>query len=111
MVVRKPAPKSRYMTDDFYVPPEDGQALTPAGPLQIQQNRRFNVNALLSEFAKVQAFEELCLEAPKIGISRHVAANILRGVDVPDALAREIEWSLNLRRGWLDEWPHEPDGS
>jgi hypothetical protein len=38
-----------------------------------------------------------------------VLAELRKGGDVSDAMAREIEWAMNRPPGWLDRNPKAPE--
>lgn len=46
------------------------------------------------------------MRAAVLGLSRQEFRAIREGAPIGDRLAREIEWAMHRRRGWLDEWPH-----
>lgn len=71
-----------------------------------QRNRRKNLQVALREIQRETKCSGLHMAAASIGIDRQTLRAIDMGVDISDALARELEWSLNKRCGWMDEWPH-----
>lgn len=99
------------LTSEYWTVVASAASRLPDAPLNfvhhtIQRNRRKNLQIALREIQRDTRSSSLNMAAATIGIDRLTLRAIDRGADISDALAREIEWSLNQRRGWMDEWPH-----
>ncbi|HVI55618.1 MAG TPA: hypothetical protein VM621_11305 [Luteibacter sp.] len=69
----------------------------------VQLNRRANLRGILIEldWTGVCSYEN---QASFLGLGkRQVLTEFLRGVDITTAVARDIEWAMQKRRGWMDE--------
>jgi len=68
----------------------------------IQLNRRTNLRGVLIEldWLGVCSYEN---QAAFLGLGkRHVLTDLLRGSDITAAAARDIEWAMQKRAGWMD---------
>jgi hypothetical protein len=69
----------------------------------IQRNRRMNLRGALIEldWLGVCSYEN---QAAFLGLGkRQVLTDLLRGTDITAAAARDIEWAMQKRSGWMDE--------
>jgi hypothetical protein len=72
----------------------------------VQRNRRRNLRLALAELRGPDRQQDVVMRAAVLGLSRQEFRAIREGAPIGDRLAREIEWAMHRRRGWLDEWPH-----
>jgi hypothetical protein len=77
-------------------------------PETAQAHRRANLRRLLLELES-EGIESNLLIDQVLGLRTGVLAELRKGDDIPDALAREIEWAMNRPPGWLDRNPTEPE--
>ncbi|GAA0912494.1 hypothetical protein GCM10009552_27070 [Rothia nasimurium] len=68
----------------------------------IQQLRRARLRLILDEL-RVEGAPSLTAQALALGIHAFDLAEIVEGADIEDRMARDIEWAMNLRSGWLDD--------
>lgn len=69
----------------------------------IQLNRRANLRGILIEldWLGVCSYEN---QAAFLGLGkRQVLTELLRGADIAPSTARDIEWAMQKRQGWMDE--------
>jgi hypothetical protein len=72
-------------------------------PDSVQLNRRANFRDVIAElhWLGTSSVEE---QVTYLGLpSRETMMTLLRGGDISAATAREIEWSMQKRNGWMDE--------
>jgi hypothetical protein len=85
-----------------YAPARDGGLTQPAdGGLQL--NRRANLRNVLIEldWLGVCSYEN---QASFLGLGkRHRLTDLLRGTDIGESIARDVEWAMQRRQGWMDE--------
>jgi hypothetical protein len=85
-----------------YAPTREPGLTQPAdGGLQL--NRRANLRNILIEldWVGVCSYEN---QASFLGLGkRNRLTDLLRGAEIGDSLARDIEWSMQKRQGWMDE--------
>ncbi|MGA7437038.1 MAG: hypothetical protein WBW32_02785 [Luteibacter sp.] len=74
----------------------------------MQTHRRANLSRLLFELES-DGIESNLLIDQVLGLRTGVLASVRKGADIPDAIAREIEWAMNRPPGWLDRNPKEPE--
>jgi len=78
--------------------------LRPTSPDDsVQLNRRTNLRGALIEldWLGVCSYEN---QASFLGLGkRMVLTELLRGADISTTIARDIEWAMQKRRGWMDE--------
>lgn len=68
----------------------------------IQLLRRARLGVILDELRREGA-PSLTAQALSLGIHPFDLAEIVEGADIGDRMARDIEWAMNLRDGWLDD--------
>lgn len=68
----------------------------------IQLNRRANLRTILDELA-VDGITGAVTRASILGIDDRELLAMLRGKYISNEAAREIEWAMQRREGWLDE--------
>ncbi|UPG88265.1 hypothetical protein L2Y96_12630 [Luteibacter aegosomaticola] len=85
--------------------PRPPQGLLPDA---VQLNRRGNLRQLLQQL-QGDGIESFPLIDRLLGLEGGSTEVIQRGAYITDAMAREIEWSMNLPEGWLDRGPREPE--
>lgn len=69
----------------------------------VQLNRRANLRGVLIEldWLGVCSYEN---QAAFLGLGkRQVLTDLLRGTDIEAAAARDVEWAMQKRCGWMDE--------
>jgi len=69
----------------------------------IQLNRRANLRAVLIEldWLGVCSYEN---QAAFLGLGkRQILTDLLRGTDITTSAARDVEWAMQKRCGWMDE--------
>jgi hypothetical protein len=79
--------------DQHLTTPDDG----------VQLIRRANLRGALIEldWLGVCSYEN---QAAFLGLGkRQVLTEFLRGADISSATARDVEWAMQKRRGWMDE--------
>ena len=85
-----------------YTPAREAGLTIPAdGGLQL--NRRANLRNVLIEldWIGVCSYEN---QASFLGLGkRQRLTDLLRGADIAETTARDIEWAMQKRQGWLDE--------
>jgi hypothetical protein len=72
-------------------------------PDSVQLNRRANFRDVIAElqWLGTSSVEE---QVAYLGLaSRERMTGMLRGADISFAMAREIEWAMHKREGWMDE--------
>lgn len=67
-----------------------------------QLNRRANLRTLLEELTS-EGITGTVTRAAILGLDGREVMALLRGKYIGDEAAREIEWSMQRREGWLDE--------
>ncbi|UPG88301.1 hypothetical protein L2Y96_12810 [Luteibacter aegosomaticola] len=77
-------------------------------PETLQTRRHANLRRLLVELESDDIESNLLVDQV-LGLRTGVLASLRKGADMPDALAREIEWAMNRAPGWLDRNPKEPE--
>ncbi|QDE39623.1 hypothetical protein FIV34_10605 [Luteibacter pinisoli] len=65
-------------------------------------NRRANLRTILDELA-VDGITGAVTRASILGIDDRELLAMLRGKYISNEAAREIEWAMQRREGWLDE--------
>ena len=68
----------------------------------IQLNRRANLRTVLDELA-VEGITGAVTRSSILGIDDRELLAMLRGKHIGNDAAREIEWAMQRREGWLDE--------
>jgi hypothetical protein len=94
----RPAP---HRHDASYAPKRDQHLLSPVDGLQL--NRRANLRGVLVEldWLGVCSYEN---QAAFLGLrKRQVLTDLLRGAEIPAPMARDMEWAMHKRQGWMDE--------
>ena len=77
-------------------------------PETVQANRRANLRRIVLELGS-EGIESNLLIDQVLGLRTGVLAELRNGANIPDALAREIEWAMNRPPHWLDRNPKEPE--
>jgi hypothetical protein len=77
-------------------------------PDTVQLNRRGNLRLVLQDL-EGEGIESFPLIDQVLGLAAGSIKVIQKGAYITDAMAREIEWSMNLPKGWLDRGPREPE--
>lgn len=77
-------------------------------PETVQAKRRANLRRLLVELES-DGIESNLLIDQVLGLRPGVLAELRKGGDVSDPMAREIEWAMNRPPGWLDRNPKAPE--
>lgn len=75
-------------------------------PDSVQLNRRGNLRVLLREL-EGDGLESTLLAEHVLGLPTGTVSGLRNGVDITDAMAREIEWAMNRPAGWLDRGPND----
>ncbi|UPG88227.1 hypothetical protein L2Y96_12435 [Luteibacter aegosomaticola] len=73
-----------------------------------QVNRRGNLRAVLEELED-EGIVGVAAKAHCLQVNPLLLENMLNGGYIPDAFAREVEWVMQRRAGWMDEVPHTRD--
>src|SRR4051812_41650850 len=85
-----------------YVPLKRASFLTSL-PDTVQLNRRASLRAVIDELhwmGTLSAEEQVA----SLGFSsREVLTSMLQGAEIPAVIAREIEWAMQKRDGWMDD--------
>lgn len=84
-----------------YTPRREQHVTSPEDGVQL--NRRTNLRGILIEldWIGVCSYEN---QAAFLGLGkRQVLTDLLRGVDITAPTARDIEWAMQKRSGWMDE--------
>lgn len=68
----------------------------------LQACRHRNFRSILGQFSW-EGIEARHEQAALVGMSATGLASILDGMDLSDGVVREVEWILNLPKGWFDE--------
>ncbi|UPG92512.1 hypothetical protein [Luteibacter aegosomatissinici] len=68
----------------------------------IQLNRRANLRTVLDELA-TEGITGAVTRSSILGIDDRELLAMLRGKYISNEAAREIEWSMQRREGWMDE--------
>jgi hypothetical protein len=69
----------------------------------VQLNRRANLRGVLIEldWLGVCSYEN---QAAFLGLGkRQILTDLLRGIDITPSTARDVEWAMQKRCGWMDE--------
>jgi hypothetical protein len=77
-------------------------------PDSLQINRRANLRSIIEELES-DGVESALLIDQVLGMATGTVANVRKGAEITDAMAREIEWAMNRPSGWLDRGPKETD--
>lgn len=77
-------------------------------PDSLQINRRANLRSIIEELESDGVDSALLIDQV-LGMATGTVANIRKGAEITDAMAREIEWAMNRPSGWLDRGPKETD--
>lgn len=67
----------------------------------VQDRRRKNLGIVLRELER-DGVESSLLVDQVLGMRTGTLADVRKGADITDVMAREIEWSMNRPPGWLD---------
>jgi hypothetical protein len=84
-----------------YTPQRERHAALPTDSMQL--NRRANLRGVLIEldWLGVCSYEN---QASFLGLGkRQVLTDLLRGADITSHVARDMEWAMHKRSGWMDE--------
>ena len=71
-------------------------------PDHLQLHRRANLRSLIDELYR-EGYASLATQAAVLGINEEFLRAMLSGYCIVDAVAREVEWSMHRRNGWLDD--------
>ena len=71
-------------------------------PDHLQLNRRANLRTLLAELHR-DGYVSLLGQAAVLGVNRAALQAMLAGDPIEDHVARELEWAMHRREGWLDK--------
>jgi hypothetical protein len=84
-----------------YTSRRDQHVTSPLDDMQL--NRRANLRSVLNEldWLGVCSYEN---QASFLGLGkRQVLTDLLRGADITPSMARDMEWAMQKRKGWMDE--------
>jgi hypothetical protein len=84
-----------------YTPRRESRTAAPNDGVQF--NRRANLRGVLIEldWLGVCSYEN---QAAFLGLGkRQILTDLLRGTDITTSAARDVEWAMQKRRGWMDE--------
>ncbi|QWT22045.1 hypothetical protein KPL74_08565 [Bacillus sp. NP157] len=90
---------------------ESGKAkpgVVGAIPDLVQLNRRANLRAILGELL-AEGVVTTRAAAQVLQVDPRDLDGMLKGDDIPDAFARDVEWVMHRRAGWMDEDERERD--
>ncbi|WP_291782040.1 hypothetical protein [Luteibacter sp.] len=79
-----------------------GQVTKPFHHEDLPLLRRARLGVILDELRREGA-SSIGAQALSLGIHPFDLAEIIEGADIDDRMARDIEWAMNLRHGWLDD--------
>jgi hypothetical protein len=68
----------------------------------VQLNRRANLHTVIQELAEDGITGETT-RATVLGTTQHLLMGMLRGEPISKDFAREVEWVMQRRTGWMDE--------
>jgi hypothetical protein len=77
-------------------------------PDSLQLNRRGNLRAVLDELED-EGIASLQTQARFLRVNCVLLEKMLNGGYIPEVLAREVEWVMQRRTGWMDEDPYTRD--